>query len=101
MSFIIIQKFGFQVQSLYSSDDSKQLSYFMGHFPKAKYLNLSLTIKQVNLTNPTILLSINKINSNQNNQNSSISIQKVFSRNSSNEVHRSTRKGRGFCYYQI
>jgi len=52
-----------------------QLSYFKGHFPKAKYLNLSLTIKQVHLTNPTILLSSTKLTpySIQNNQKGSIS----------------------------
>jgi len=56
------------------------------------------------LTNPTIVLSFQQnwlSSSNQNNQNSSISILKVFSGKSSNKVHIITRKGRGFADIKI
>jgi len=86
-----------------SSKDYQQVSHFKGHFPKAKYLIHFLNNKQVHFTRPTVLLSINKTDSLIQIKTIKIAqkvIQKVFSRNSRNEVHTVTRKGRGFCRYQ-
>ncbi len=53
------KKYGFQVQSLYSSNVSKQLSHLKGVFPKGQILKSFLN----KLTNPTILLPFNKTDS--------------------------------------
>jgi len=91
MSFIVIQKYGFQVQSLYSSNVSQHLIHLLNN-------------KQAHPTKPTILLSFIKTDSLiqfKTIKTAQEEIQKVFSRNSSYEVDTVTRKGRGFADIKI
>ena len=79
-------------------------SLISGAFPKGKILKSFLNNKQVHLAIPTILLSINKTDSLNQIKTTKIVpqvFQKVFSRNSSNEVYTATRKGRGFADIKI